>query len=167
MLTIPATSRSPGFTSEDTTGYHKDDNIVSCVQTAGTWLLHKVIGQGREEWAGSRRKQSSRQFTFLFYGMLSIPECPFSSFLLLHFSLFLPPSLNFSLSFPREPRINIRSAFVKGKHSSHPSRGCDQLCLGWSTKVFWQLFFFFFAGNGSSFGMCFASQFMGVQVLTS
>ncbi|KAF3819307.1 hypothetical protein GH733_013457, partial [Mirounga leonina] len=41
MLATPATSRSPGFTSEYPMGYHEDDNTVSRAQTAGTRLLHK------------------------------------------------------------------------------------------------------------------------------
>lgn len=100
-----------------------------------------MIGQVGRNGQGAEVNRVLDYSPFFSNGMPSIPECPFSSFLLLHFSLFLPPSLNFSLLFPREPKINTRLAFVKGKHSSHPSRGCDQLCLGWSTKVFWQLFF--------------------------
>lgn len=80
-----------------------------------------------------------------------------------HFSL--PPSiLRFFLSSPREPRIKIWPVLVKGKHSSHPGRGCDQLFLAAVLNCSGNCSFF--AGNRSFFGICFASQFMGVQVLT-
>lgn len=169
VLTLHATSWSPGFTSESPKISHKDYNTVPCVKTAGIWLLHKVIGW---EWAISRErsgsKQSSRYFRVVLFNFLFYWYAKYSRMFFHLFSSFqhrLPSSLNFPLSSFREPELKTWLGLFKRKTSLPPGGGCDQWCVVSGAQVFWQLLFLL--QIDPSFGICFAPRFISVQVLTS